>query len=332
MLSRYHVAATLRHIAVLQPRILYRNRFHSTNVRSETSQLMKLHDATPRTIQDFLTPSRVDLLNLTLSPYLPGIISPEAHSEPESLPPGYHFIFFPTSTSELDMLEDGYEKHFAPLRPFKRRVWTQGSLHFDGYKERNGLLIGEWAECMETVHKVVEKENATDVWIQRLMKSNESSSTVTEYRCLRYLHDFPPESRFTTFSASEIVSPGSNEILTHSFTPSRILLTRFSYLTYNFHRIHIDKEYARTIERYPDVLIHGSLSIILILTILRQFFESENKKFKIASAKYIMLRPLYVDNPVTLTFTNSRSDSIRAILWDNYNQKAVECVIKSHIS
>ena len=289
-----------------------------------------LYDDAPRTIRDLLTPSRVDLVNLTIAPYLRAARKVESNG---ILPPGYHWAFFPTSRSELDTLEDGYEKHFAPRHPFKRRLWTQGSLQFSG----QGLAIGQEAVCEEKLHKVVESEYATDVWIERLISTSPEDS-IREFRCLRYMKTIPQEdSAVKDEDAENNDHRGENasivELLNHKFTPSRLLLTRFSYLTNNFHRIHVDSDYAQSVEKYPDVLMHGSLSIVIILASLSRHYQSKDQPLLIRQAKYAMYRPLYVNNPVNLTLsTRSSSNSskpgiIRATLKDNHNRKAVECLI-----
>ena len=42
-----------------------------------------------------------------------------------------------------------------------------------------------------------------------------------------------------------------------SWDISPVFLFRFSALTYNAHRIHYDRDYARDIEGYPGLLVHG---------------------------------------------------------------------------
>jgi 3-methylfumaryl-CoA hydratase len=43
---------------------------------------------------------------------------------------------------------------------------------------------------------------------------------------------------------------------------SPTLLFRFSALTYNAHRIHYDRDYARDVEGYPGLLTHGPLQAL----------------------------------------------------------------------
>ncbi len=48
-----------------------------------------------------------------------------------------------------------------------------------------------------------------------------------------------------------------------------VLLFRFSALTYNAHRIHYDREYART-EGYPGLVVHGPLQALLMAELARR--------------------------------------------------------------
>jgi itaconate CoA-transferase len=49
-----------------------------------------------------------------------------------------------------------------------------------------------------------------------------------------------------------------------------VLLFRFSALTYNSHRIHYDQEYARTVEGYPGLVVHGPLQALLMTELARR--------------------------------------------------------------
>lgn len=48
------------------------------------------------------------------------------------------------------------------------------------------------------------------------------------------------------------------------------LLFRFSALTYNAHRIHYDRDYARDIEGYPGLVVQGPLQAILLADLCRR--------------------------------------------------------------
>lgn len=53
-------------------------------------------------------------------------------------------------------------------------------------------------------------------------------------------------------------------IPTLTVTVDETQLFFFSAATYNGHRIHYDKEWARTVEGYDDVLVHGPLQAALL--------------------------------------------------------------------
>jgi 3-methylfumaryl-CoA hydratase len=49
-----------------------------------------------------------------------------------------------------------------------------------------------------------------------------------------------------------------------------VLLFRFSALTYNAHRIHYDRDYARHVEGYPGLVVHGPLQALLMAELARR--------------------------------------------------------------
>ena len=53
-------------------------------------------------------------------------------------------------------------------------------------------------------------------------------------------------------------------------TPSEALLFRYSALTFNSHRIHYDMPYARHVERYRGLVVHGPLTATLLLDLAQR--------------------------------------------------------------
>jgi hydroxyacyl-ACP dehydratase HTD2-like protein with hotdog domain len=52
-------------------------------------------------------------------------------------------------------------------------------------------------------------------------------------------------------------------------TPTTSLLFHYSALTFNAHAIHIDPQYSRKVEGLRNLLVHGPLSLTLMLAALR---------------------------------------------------------------
>jgi 3-methylfumaryl-CoA hydratase len=62
--------------------------------------------------------------------------------------------------------------------------------------------------------------------------------------------------------------------------PDETLLFRYSALTFNSHRIHYDLPYARDVERYRGLVVHGPLTATLLLDhARRQLGDNRLKSF-----------------------------------------------------
>src|SRR5262245_32467984 len=73
-------------------------------------------------------------------------------------------------------------------------------------------------------------------------------------------------------------------------TPTPRHLFHFSALTFNAHSIHIDPEYARATDGHRALLVHGPLSLALMLRVLTARTGRD-----VARLVYRNHAPLYVD-------------------------------------
>jgi acyl dehydratase len=109
-----------------------------------------------------------------------------------------------------------------------------------------------------------------------------------KYTCLRYVL------RLTW----RLPKGPANPEFSHTILPSRALLFRFSALTFNAHSIHLDRSYARDVEGYDDVLVHGPLTLTLILTVVQRHLSKLGKT--ISGIEYRNLAPLIVEQPLRI--------------------------------
>jgi 3-methylfumaryl-CoA hydratase len=73
-------------------------------------------------------------------------------------------------------------------------------------------------------------------------------------------------------------------------------LFRFSALTFNTHRVHYDRDWARGVEGLPDLLVHGPLLRILLLDLAGRVAPGH----RLARASVRIHGPVYVDTDVQL--------------------------------
>jgi 3-methylfumaryl-CoA hydratase len=80
--------------------------------------------------------------------------------------------------------------------------------------------------------------------------------------------------------------------------PDTLLLFRFSALSWNSHRIHYDADYARNVEGYPHVLVHGPLTFSLLAHLLQLRFPNAPELVK--SWDYRAVGPLLAAREMTV--------------------------------
>jgi 3-methylfumaryl-CoA hydratase len=72
--------------------------------------------------------------------------------------------------------------------------------------------------------------------------------------------------------------------------PDPVMLYRYSAATFNGHRIHYDADYARNVEGYPGLVVHGPL----IATLLLNFAENQVAAGRfIRTFEFKALRPTF---------------------------------------
>lgn len=79
------------------------------------------------------------------------------------------------------------------------------------------------------------------------------------------------------------------------------MLFRFSALTFNAHLIHLDPEYARNVEGHRNLLVHGPLSLTLMLQVMKNHLDVHTKGEQVPeSIEYRNLAPLYCDEEMRI--------------------------------
>jgi 3-methylfumaryl-CoA hydratase len=181
------------------------------------------------------------------------------------LPLLWHWVYLLDRPAQADLGPDGHPVRGAvpaPPGPGLRRMWAGGSVRL-----RGGLRCGETATRRSRVLSVQEKQGRsgplTFVTVGHQV-SQRGRVCVDERQDLVYR--VPPAAGAAAPAApgaaadsGPALPPGTGERAIEVTPP---LLFRFSALTYNAHRIHYDRQYARDVEGYPGLLTHGPLQAL----------------------------------------------------------------------
>jgi 3-methylfumaryl-CoA hydratase len=83
--------------------------------------------------------------------------------------------------------------------------------------------------------------------------------------------------------------PGRRSDNSRRITLDPVQLFRFSSLTYNSHRIHYDRNYAREVEGYPGLVVHGPYIAMLLM----DHFLRQAPARRVLSFNFRAERPLF---------------------------------------
>ena len=209
---------------------------------------MTEHGSPTQTLTDVMDPARARALQATL-----GI--EQTIESGSMLPPFFHHIYFWNPQPPDNLGCDGHPalSEFVPnmgndLRKL-RRMWAAGRLMFHG-----PLMAGVVAEKTSVIEGVTRKTGRSGpLAFVRIRHDIRQRGTValTEWQDLVYREG----------SSEAPARPDAKTNETHSEVVDfdTTALFRYSALTFNGHRIHYDRTYARNIELYDDLVVHGPL-------------------------------------------------------------------------
>ena len=265
-----------------------------------TQELEKLKDWTGRRESDvdYVTVPAVHRLSATLDRDDP---TPRIG---DTLPIGWHLSLFPRVVRQSQIGPDGHPKRgdFLPPVPLPRRMFAGRRITFTA-----DLRVGDEVRRESVIKEVNVKQGRTGQMVFVTVQTDISSPrglAVTEEQDIVY---------------REVPAPGAlppppqpasgRAVWSRTVTPDSVMLFRYSALTFNGHRIHYDHPYVTRVEGYPDLVMNGGLTTLLVLELART--HASTPIHYISSRN---VRALFVNQPITLAGEPS-PDNRTAKLW-----------------
>ncbi len=207
-------------------------------------------------------------------------------------PQGIHWCLCLPEAATAQLGSDGHPQRggFLPPIELPRRMWASSKLEFHG-----GIPVGAVIERRSVVASIDEKQGGSGTLIFVNIDHETMSDgalAVSERQTLVY-RDAPDEAMVAPKNEGAEVKDWA---WTRSLVPSESLLFRFSALTFNTHRIHYDAPYAKVIEGYPALVVHGPLTATLLLDLVAQNL-GENE---LASFEFRGMAPAFVGDALHL--------------------------------
>jgi 3-methylfumaryl-CoA hydratase len=200
------------------------------------------------------------------------------------LPPLWHWFYFLPRAPQTQLGVDGHPQRggFMPPIPYPRRMFAGARMRF-----HRPLLIGQPARREALIRDVRQKSGRSGslAFVSVLCRFyQEDVLCIEEEQDIVYREPGPALARPSVIDWPPLEDASWSRIV----TPDPKLLFRFSALTFNAHRIHYDRPYAVAEEGYPGLVVHGPLTAVLLMELLRM-----NAPRPVASFSFRGLAPLF---------------------------------------
>ena len=176
------------------------------------------------------------------------------------VPPLGHWLYFLPRARQSEIDIDGHPRRggFLPPIDLPRRMFASAAITFHA-----PIAIGAKIERVSTILDVTEKRGSSGRLVFVKLRHEISANGTLA---------LSEEQDIVYREAAKAVAPlskpeGSSRPSEHSrrIVPDPTQLFRFSALTFNAHRIHYDRDYARDVEFYPGLVVQGPYIALLLM-------------------------------------------------------------------
>ncbi|KIN71214.1 HTD2 family dehydratase [Sulfitobacter guttiformis] len=207
------------------------------------------------------------------------------------LPPLWHWLYFLQSAPLSALGRDGHPARggFLPPVALPRRMWAGGRFGFF-----HPLHIGVQVQKHSVIKDVALKTGRSGplcfVTVRHEVQDTDGLAFWEEHDIV-YREDPAPD------ATARLTAPVGND-WQHSETvhPTEVMLFRYSALTFNGHRIHYDRDYARNVEGHAGLVVHGPLIATMLMDLAQRVSDgSMPRSFEFRAAS-----PLFEGAPFSL--------------------------------
>jgi len=240
------------------------------------------------------------------------------------LPPAWHWAFFNAVQPLAALGRDGHPKKggFLPPTAQPRRMWAGSRLDWHG-----ALRVGQAVERVSTILKCEAKRGRTGemvlVTVGHQFRAGDAL-LLDEQHDIVYRDEASAEERRALGELAAQARAGTVRFertgeIVREVTVGPVQMFRYSAATFNGHRIHYDRDYARDVEGYPGLVVHGPL----IATLLLEFLQAQVAPGRpVERFEFRAMKPTFDIAPFALHAARPAADG-SVSLWSTNNVGAV---------
>lgn len=223
--------------------------------------------------------------------------------EGDPLPLFWQYLYFNPRIRASELGPDGHERlgRFVPDLGLPRRMWAGGALEIE-----KPVRLGETVRKVSTIRAIERKAGRSgDLAFVTLTHDYDvhGEHRFRETQNVVYREPPAPGAPAPTGRPAPEDAEFGREIV-----PDPVLLFRYSALIFYGHRIHYDADYARDVEGYPDLVVHGPLTATLLMDLGTEKLAGRT----VARVSIRAMSPLFANAPFRIE-GRTRADCIE--LW-----------------
>ena len=218
---------------------------------------------------------------------------PGSPAEGDTASSTVHWCLTPAIAPMSELGPDGHPRRggFLPPVAMPRRMWAGGELKF-----HDPLRVGDAVTRVSTIVDVVTKQGRSGTLC---FVTVDHAFTTPRGAALDERQDIVYRDMTGSSSAEANADPVERDVAKRrSWSCDPALLFRYSALTFNGHRIHYDRDYARAVEGYADLVVHGPLQAKALLD-----FATEQRGSLPGSFAFRGVSPLFASSSAVLQAT-----------------------------
>ncbi len=192
-----------------------------------------------------------------------------------TMPQGFHWCLALPDAPSATLGEDGHPRRddgadslLPPLPHLPRRMWASSKVEFLA-----SLRLDQAIERRSVVSSIEAKSGSSGELVFVTLAHETLADgvlAVREAQSLVYRAAAAGDAPLSPPPPGEAGFDPAGWDTHRELAPTAALLFRFSALTFNSHRIHYDLPYARDVERYRGLVVHGPLTATLLLALAQR--------------------------------------------------------------
>jgi 3-methylfumaryl-CoA hydratase len=245
-------------------------------------------------------------------------LEPADFATGQALPRGWHFVLLAAETRRSALRGDGFPGLGLPMPDLGLPRLMLGGRTVSFLQD---IPVGASVSRSSALRSIARKHTASGpmavvTLAHELRVAKQTDPAVIEMQT--YLLLAPRQAGSTPPEPAPAPATLARTGPMKTVIPDQTLLFQYSALGFNSHRIHIDREHARLVEGFPDLVVNGGLATLLLTEFLRR-----DLGLKPVTLAVRHLAPLYCNRSVTLT-ADQTGERWRLKAMDDQQRLAVD--------